>query len=134
TTSSSQSTRTSMRCCTCPLESPLRHSSDRLRLQYTIRPSTSVRSSASRFAHASIRTSPLSASCVMTGIRPRSSNRSASRLSSSMSSPPHRDPLGVQEILDLADRQLLEVEPARGEHGIGLALDQRLGEVLDGTG
>ena len=51
-----------------PLSSPLRHSSDGLRLKYTTRLVTSVSLKDSSFIHAIMRTSPVSASCAMAGM------------------------------------------------------------------
>ena len=55
---------------TSPDVSPLRHTSCRLRLQNTVRPSASVSRSVSAVIHAIISTSRVVASCTMAGTRP----------------------------------------------------------------
>src|SRR5262245_9727336 len=59
-----------------PLSSPLRQSLLRLRLKYTARPVRTVSSKASRFIHASMSTSPVSASWATAGIRPPALSKS----------------------------------------------------------
>src|SRR5215213_3649247 len=59
-----------------PLSSPLRHSLLRLRLKYTARPVRTVSSNASRFIHASMSTSPVSASWAMAGTSPPALSKS----------------------------------------------------------
>ena len=58
---------------TSPEVSPLRHTSWRLRLQNTVRPSARLRRRVSSFIHATISTWPVAASCTMAGARPAAS-------------------------------------------------------------
>src|SRR4029078_6251380 len=87
-TSASQSPRSSSPCCPCPLVSPFRQSSCRERLQNTVRPSSIVSATDSRFIHAIIKTSPVSTSCTTAAISPRSSNVSASSATASITASP----------------------------------------------
>ena len=70
--SPSQSRRASTSRCVLPEVAPFRHSSRRERDQYTTSSLANVFSNASAFIHASMSTSPVSASCVTAGIRPSS--------------------------------------------------------------
>src|SRR5699024_9452895 len=71
--SPSQSVATERTCCACPEVSPLTQISPRDRDQYVARPVSSVRRTASAFAHASMSTSRVVASWTTTGRSPRSS-------------------------------------------------------------
>ena len=69
--------RTSRTASVFPDVSPLRQDALRDRLQKCAAPVASVAASASRFAHASMRTIPVRASCAITGTSPSASNATA---------------------------------------------------------
>ncbi len=106
--------RTSRTASVFPDVSPLRQDAWRDRLQKCAAPVASVAASASRFAHASMRTMPVRASCAITGTSPSASNATAassgpaSRNGIDLVS--HRDAPRAQVIVRLADGRLAEVE------------------------
>ena len=71
--SASQSAYTPWTCWLWPDVSPFRHGAWRDRDQKCVRPLSSVRATAARSIQATISTSPVSASCTIAGMRPRSS-------------------------------------------------------------
>ena len=92
--------------------------------------------SASRFIHANISTSPLPASCAITGTRPFASHLTFSSparvrqfvpVTRFKSSP--RCLVG-HEALGFADRVFAVVEDAGGQHRVGVAFDDAVGQML----
>src|SRR5574340_9298 len=118
TTSLSQSRRVSLTFCTWPDSSPLRHSLLRERDQYTPRPVRAVSSSASRFIHATIRISPLAASCAIAGTSPCASHLTVSSQFVLMPCPNSKDREGEPQTVQIA-RQCVAVDAlASYSHGL----------------